>query len=291
MKLPITPFSQRDVRWRSKKLGNGTGTISNYGCLLVCHTLLLNYYGKDFTVDSLNEFYKSHKAFDGNLINYFAAASCWEDIAADEYYNCYDDPCDLAKIDKYLEGKKPVIALVDFEPKAGIQTHFILIIGKNEAGSYICIDPWDGIELFFEARFGDPVKDILGLRLYSGPVPQENGDTVETLKAENKKLGEQYSEEIKLVAKLRGEISVIKQAQAGDEKELEELRDRNRKLEIEASSASSSIDKLTKELDSLTNDNIALKLNVAILKGQKVENMTTKQLVDLLIGRIFRRNA
>lgn len=286
MKLEsIKPISQRDVRWGKKKLGNGAGTISSYGCLLVCHTLLLNYYGKDFTVDSLNEFYKSHKVFDGNLINYFAAATAFDDITADEYYNCYDLPCDLSKIDKHLEERKPVIALVDFSPKAGIQTHFIIIIGKNEAGSYICIDPWDGIEIFFEARFGDPVKHIYGLRLYSGTPPQEETESNEALKAENKKLREQYSEEIKLVGKLREDIARLKQEEAAEEKELEELRERNRKLELDAGR----LLKLEEAVLDLKLEKDALKLDLALLKKAKVEKWPTKQIVDLLIRRIFRK--
>jgi len=133
MKLNIKPVSQRNSRWGRKKLGSSSVTISNYGCLLTCHAMLLNYYGKDFTVDSLNEFYKSNGVFDQkNLINFWAAANCFDDITADERVDCYNIPAPLEKIDKYLGEGKPAIALVDFSPKAGIQTHFVLIIGTKD---------------------------------------------------------------------------------------------------------------------------------------------------------------
>jgi len=179
MKLAINPLSQRDERWKLKRLGGSNVTIGNYGCLLVCHSMYLRYLGQDLLPDALNEVYKNKGVFDpqGN-INFWAAATAFENTwVADEYYNCYDIPCDLSKIDYLLDKKMPVIALVDFSPKAGIQTHFVLIKGK-ENNSYLINDPWTGEEYFFEAKYGDPATKIFGLRIYTGrEVP--NGTSVE----------------------------------------------------------------------------------------------------------------
>jgi hypothetical protein len=71
MKLNIPPLGQRDTRWNRKILGT-KGTIGSYGCLLVCHTMMLNYYGHDFTPDTLNAVYKEKGVYDlGNLINFY----------------------------------------------------------------------------------------------------------------------------------------------------------------------------------------------------------------------------
>ena len=75
MKLNIKTWGQRDPLWADKKLGTSTTTtIGQAGCLLVCHSILLSYYGHDFHPDDLNEFYKTRGVFDqATLINFYKA--------------------------------------------------------------------------------------------------------------------------------------------------------------------------------------------------------------------------
>ena len=74
MKLNIPPLGQRDPRWKDKRLGGG-GSIGNYGCLLVCHAMMLTYFGHEVDPDTLNAIYKEKGVYDGNLINFFAAGN------------------------------------------------------------------------------------------------------------------------------------------------------------------------------------------------------------------------
>ena len=201
MKLNILPLSQKNSAWGSKKLGTGTGTIGSYGCLLTCHSMMLTYFGHELLPDVLNEVYKSKDVFDnGNLINFWAVANLFEDIKVKEYYNCYDEPCDLSKIDKQLEKKMPVIALVDFSPTAGVQTHFVLVIGKTDDGHYLINDPWTGETYYFDAKYGDPSRYIYGLRIYEGTPKNasspedEIADLTDKLKSCNVSLAEKALE-------------------------------------------------------------------------------------------------
>jgi len=294
MKLDIKPISQRDPEFGSKKLGFGNGNISNYGCLLVCHTMLLQYYGEKVTVDSLNELYKSKKVFDGNLINYWAAAKCFDDITAeDDIHNYYTEACDMDLVDKYLSERKPVILGIGASPVNpkkvdydGMIDHFVLLTGKDENGEYIIIDPYFGEEYYFSAKYGKNIEEyIFGLRLYNGLVPEENGESTDALKAINKRLREQLAEEGQLITDLRGDVFKLQQAEAADQVELVELRERNRKLELDAGR----LLKLEEAVLDLKLDKDALKLDLALLKKAKVEKWPTKQIVDLLIRRIFRR--
>jgi len=295
MKLDIKPISQRDAEFGKKKLGFGNGNISNYGCLLVCHTMLLQYYGEKVTVDSLNELYKSQKVFDGNLINYWAAAKCFDGITAeDDIHNYYTEACDMALVDKYLSERKPVILGLGASPVNpkkvdydGMIDHFVLVVGKDEAGSYIINDPYFGDEQYFQNRYsGKEIEEyIFGLRLYNGTPPEEEGESNEALKAENKKIREHLIEESKLVTKLRDELKKKAEEEVAEQEELKELRKRNRKLELDAGK----ILKLEEAVLDLTGQKDALKLNLSLLLKAKVSDLTTKQLVDLLIGRILRR--
>ena len=110
MKLNIPPLGQRDEQWRGDKLGNSTKrSIGTDGCLLVCHTMMLNYYGYNFDPSTLNTHYKQNGAFVGALILFHKPEEIFNDIKADEMYNCPTTPCDTGKIDKYLDEGKPVI--------------------------------------------------------------------------------------------------------------------------------------------------------------------------------------
>ena len=172
MKLDIKPLSQRDARWKDKKLGGG-GSIGLYGCLLTCHAMALTYYGHDVTPDTLNELFKQKGCYDGNYLNFYKVGDVYNDYIDVEYYDCQDIPCDLTKIDKKLGEKRPVIAMVDFDanPSTKGDWHFVLIIGKENDGSYYINDPWTGETYFFHAKYGDPAKGIYGLRIYDGTPP------------------------------------------------------------------------------------------------------------------------
>lgn len=285
MKLKLQLLSQRDARWSRKTLGFGTGTIGTYGCLLTCHCMLLNYYGYKFTPDELNEKYKSSGVFEqGNLINFFAAANCFDNIVADEHYNCYDFPCDLEKIDKYLAEGKPVIALVDFEPKAGLQTHFIIIHGKED-GSYLTIDPWDGTEQWFQARYGDdPAKYIFGLRLYSGPVPI-GGETIESLIEKNTELAKSLATEIESNAELRRTIVRLQGELAKQDKAMQGLTEENTKLVIDNEKRKIKIGDLEKGITSRDETISGLRNK---LKASKIQLIKQTPFLEILKIKLMR---
>lgn len=287
MKLNIKPISQRDEKYKLKKLGTSSVSIGNYGCLLTCHAMLLNYYGKDFTVDSLNEFYKSKGVFDqGSLINFWAAANCFDDITADEYINCYTTPAPLDTIDKYLAEGKPVIALVDFSPTAGVQTHFVLIIGKEN--DYLINDPWTGETYFFTAKYGDPAKFIFGLRLYSGKVPI-GGETVESLIAQVTSLSDKLAIEIQSNAKLRKTVVGFQGDLAEADEQNSLLAEENRKLVMADEKAKIQLKVLHKGIESYQKAEKTLKDRLKVLESESIKDYNSWQLIELAIKKLFGR--
>ena len=156
MKLTgLTYFSQKDPKWKDTKLGTSTvSTIGGYGCLLCDVASVLTYYGKDTDPLRLNEDLKKVNGFyNGSYLIYGAVTDIYEDVTMD-WGNFIDYsliPADLQKIDSILLSKRPVICKVDFKPETSeLNEHWITIIGKTEDGQYICIDPIDGIEIFFQ---------------------------------------------------------------------------------------------------------------------------------------------
>lgn len=178
----IENLSQLDPRWAGTTLGT-SGTIKLYGCALICVTETCNYYGHKVTPLEVNELLKQNGGYvadpktpkELNLMNWTAVSKFFPDITFDKKIDCKTVPAPLDVIDSYLLAGKPVIAFVDYNPLTPEpEQHFVLIIGKDEQGEYICNDPiskpGDG-SYYLSAKYGKPEKAICGLRLYSGVVP------------------------------------------------------------------------------------------------------------------------
>ena len=218
--------------------------------------MLLSYYGHEFLPDVLNEVYKDKNVFDQkNMVNFFAAANVFGDITADEFYNCYDLPCDLTKIDKYLNEKKPVIAMVDFSPTAGVQTHFVLIIGKSDDGHYLINDPWTGETYFFHAKYGEPARYIYGLRLYSGEPKNEvsQEDKISDLNDSLKSCNTDLSKKAEEVAGLRVDLETQERDNSDLAKQLLEARGERDKAAWRADTFEAKNKTLAEEVASLKN--------------------------------------
>jgi len=137
--------------------------------VLTCLSMLSTYYGHPVLPHTLNAELVAVNGFaNTNLMIWEKLTEVYPDIKWDGRIDCPDTPTPLSTIDQYLNAGKPVIACVDFDPKEGLQQHFVLIIGKDT--DYFINDPWTGETYFFTAKYGDPAKGIMGLRLYSGPV-------------------------------------------------------------------------------------------------------------------------
>lgn len=176
MKIIILPLSQRDNRWKDQRLGtvNGT-TIGSHGCLITCMSMLAQYYGHFILPNQMDDWLTVNQGYiQGNLYRNDAFSREFIDCSYEKTIYCTNTPAPLNEIDEYLKIGKPVIAMVDFDhdPKNGVQTHFILIIGKTDDGHYIANDPWDGIEIFIDARYGDTAVAINQLSFFSGPITQ-----------------------------------------------------------------------------------------------------------------------
>jgi lysozyme len=121
IQIMYTPYSQRDIRWRFKFLGNSWSTIGGYGCYLTSLSMMV---GK--RPDEVNEILKKAGAFDRDFIKQEEAANALGlDFLGREY-----------NIDK-PPNWSPSIKEVKF----GKSQHFVLRLVEN--GVKKILDPWD----------------------------------------------------------------------------------------------------------------------------------------------------
>ena len=149
---------QNDDAWGKKSLGNSNETIKGWGCLLTSVTMMLNGIGYDETPLTVNEKMKANGGFQGAFFIPSALPYTYPNLVYKDMEPCESFPAPISRIDAAVAAGKPVIVQVDWNKKAGVQTHFVLI--KEKKGSdYIIYDPY---------KYGGdgPSKDVLLTQRY-----------------------------------------------------------------------------------------------------------------------------
>lgn len=149
---------QNDERWGSKKLGHSDQTIKSWGCLLTSATMMLNGIGYEETPDTVNEKMKAKGGFQGAFFIPSVLPYVFPNVVYKDMEPCENFPAPISRIDAAVAAGKPVIVQVDWNKKAGIQTHFVLVKEK-QGDDYVIYDPY---------RYsGDgPGKDVLLTQRY-----------------------------------------------------------------------------------------------------------------------------
>jgi len=133
---------QNDPNWKNVKLGNQSQeTIGSWGCLMTSMTMVANGYGFNETPKTINEKMKTAGGFQGALIIPAVLPSVCPGLVYKGYLPCEDSPAPISQIDAAIAAGKPVIAQVDWSPKAGVQTHWIVLYDKS-GNDYYMKDPY-----------------------------------------------------------------------------------------------------------------------------------------------------
>lgn len=311
MKLPIKPLSQRDARWRYKKLGTSDVTIGKYGCLLTCHSMSFALDGVQQTPDVLNETYKNNNVYHNqNLIHFWSIPNVFPDIRAEEFDNYYDDPAPVDKFYKWLDMGLPVIVLVDFDcnPADGVDMHFVVLHGYDDSTrDFFCVDPWTGEEYYFKAKYGDPVKYIYGHRFYSWEVQHEPSceEKIEKLEKTLHDRDEQiarlsqevgyYTEELKKQeddnAQLAKEVSQERNKRLEAVSEQKRLQAEIEKLDKDhqetVETLKNKVSKLEGDIDTLQEEQKALRIRLKASASLSCEQRTSFELIKILVNRLL----
>jgi hypothetical protein len=173
---------QNDPRWKNKRLGNDVVTIGKWGCLLTSMTMVANGFGYGETPDTLNERLKGAGGFQKALVIPAALPAVCPKIVYKGYRACVDTPAPIEEIDAALAAGLPVIVQVDWSPKLGVQSHWVVLYGK-EGERYLMKDPYQysgdspDKKLYMLDRYqymgSDPARAITGVVWYAGKLTSE----------------------------------------------------------------------------------------------------------------------
>ena len=97
-----------------------------------------------------------------------------------------DTDAPLSQIDASLAKGQPVLVEVDSSPKAGLQTHWVVLY-KKQGDDYLMLDPWphpaeSGQEVQLLPRYshGKPLKKSITAAVFYECVQTGSGDAGET---------------------------------------------------------------------------------------------------------------
>ncbi|MFC1996354.1 C39 family peptidase [Chloroflexota bacterium] len=133
---------QNDPKWKSLKLGNqNKETIGSWGCLVTSLTMVANGFGLEETPKSINDKMKAAGGFQGALIIPAVLPNVCPGLIYKGYQPCEDSPAPISQINAAIAQGKPVIVQVDWSPKAGLQTHWVVLYDKS-GNDYYMKDPY-----------------------------------------------------------------------------------------------------------------------------------------------------
>lgn len=290
MKLKVPNLSQNDKKWKRKKLGTSTiCTLGSDGCLLCCATAICNYHGKTITPDQLNDKLVKVKGFyQGALLVYSAVTKVFPDITFDwdvwEKGECSDKPAPLGLIDEILASNRVPIVKVDYNPSTSkIEEHWVCIIGRDEVGSYLIMDPIDGTTQYFQARYKDPSRYIFRIVCYSGKIPttevEEKSEYVKQLEKDRIKFWTENTQLKKDNEELKKQIISLNEQVASMAKTIEEIKSEDADFGKEAFEVEKKLQKTEKELER------GLKSVSELEKGMETLQAENKRLSDALVAK------
>jgi len=169
---------QNDPKWKNIKLGNQNNeTIGTWGCLLTSMAMVANGFGHDETPETLNTKLRSSGGFQSALVIPAVLPKVCPGIRYKGYQPCENAPAPVAQIDAALAAGMPVIVQVDWSPKAGLQTHWVVLYDKDVDG-YLMKDPYryggdaPNKKLYLTDRYKhsgkDPAKAITAVVWFEG---------------------------------------------------------------------------------------------------------------------------
>lgn len=148
-------FSQNDLRWKFKKLGQSSWeTIGQFGCLITAAANVYQAQGANFDPSSVNDALKARGLFVRDSYGQVADVAGYSALGAVSPHTHFVEqknwPANAVAPFSYFDVRNTVateiIAMIDYHPeKSGIQSHYVRIIGLSPSKNDIeIVDSWDG---------------------------------------------------------------------------------------------------------------------------------------------------
>jgi hypothetical protein len=111
------------------------------GCALTSVAMLLSGHGYSETPKSLNQKLKNVDGFVSAGIRWGAVSQIYPNVTLKAFIPCSTSDAPLAQIDAAIAAGQPAIVQVDRSPAEGIQTHWVVLYGR-QGDDYLMLDPW-----------------------------------------------------------------------------------------------------------------------------------------------------
>jgi Bacterial SH3 domain/Peptidase_C39 like family len=186
--MSFTPvnYSQQDPAWKSVKIGSSSETIGHVGCAVASVAMLVSGHGYPETPKTLNAKLKSRGGYVDAAIIWGAVTGIYPQIAYRNLVLCRDTAAPLAQIDASIAKGQPVLVEVDSSPKAGLQTHWVVLYAK-QGDDYLMLDPWplpteSGQQVLLMPRYshGKALKKSITAVVFYECVQPGSGDSGDT---------------------------------------------------------------------------------------------------------------
>lgn len=158
-------LKQTLAKYKTVKLGNGSGSIYDFGCYLVSLVEGLNTKGYNFSIEGFNEALKYNKCWTGEFQNYIDV-----DNIATKYPEIFKSFKKVTtwpsndQLSSWLSGSYVVVCQVDAKGIGGSGTHFV-VLKEMQGATAIVGDPWYGDVKPVTLRYGK-LGNILSLRVF-----------------------------------------------------------------------------------------------------------------------------
>jgi len=274
MMLSIKPLNQQDKKWASEKLGDGIGSIKNYGCLLVSYTMLLNYFGIKRTPFQVNEEMKNAGGYTGKTKNLWVWAIA-DRLFPTNYQGSFT--WNNNKVLNWINKNVPVIVKVDGKPIGGL-SHYVVAIGGGKIA-----DPFTGtIEPFSKYK-------PLGYHVYTYFLEGEpmNNDALEVCLKQHTELVEEAEEFKNTISKQASELTKYKKDEKSLIDKLETAGDKLISVEALKEKWHNLYKQSQKNNDSLKLDNTTFQTKITKIQQTSFETAETKVIFLALVKRIL----
>jgi len=186
MSFSLVNYSQQDPAWKAVKIGSSSETLGHVGCAVTSVAMLVSGHGYPETPKTLNAKLKARGGYVDAAIIWGAVTSLYPQVVYRSLVLCRDTDAPLSQIDASLAKGQPVLVEVDSSPKAGLQTHWVVLY-KKQGDDYLMLDPWphpteNGQEVQLLPRYshGKPLKKSITAAVFYECVQTGSGDSGET---------------------------------------------------------------------------------------------------------------
>lgn len=161
------------TKYKTIMLGNGKGSIYDFGCYLVSLVEGLNTKGWNFTVEEFNDILKEKNCWVGEFENYIDVdniAKKYPEVFKSFYKT--DEWPSTEQLNTWINGNFVVVCKVNAAGIGGTGTHFVVLKGWNGKVATVG-DPWFGTIDPVTLHYGK-LGNILSLRVFEINLKEEN---------------------------------------------------------------------------------------------------------------------